>query len=106
MNDYPFELWVYMLVVAPSVDADGFKTGGVSEWVKHSDCYEQVMGQSHIVNNDNGESFTYSSKVFLPSDASAVGKGTKVQVRQDGSVRLEGIAKRFSRDLGHCRMWV
>jgi hypothetical protein len=105
MNDYPFELWIYRVVSGGVTDAYGFETNPVSEWVKHSDCYEQVMGQSRVYYKENGDSFSYSSKIFLPGDAEAVADGTGVQVRQDGSVRFEGISKRFSRDFEHCRLW-
>jgi hypothetical protein len=105
MNDYPFELWVYAVVEAGVKDSCGFDTEPVSEWVKHADCYEQIMGQSHIYRKDNGDSFAYSSKIFLPGDTPAVTDGTKVQVRQDGDVRFTGFSKRFSRDIEHCRLW-
>jgi hypothetical protein len=105
MNDYPFELWIYA-VVSPGVkDVHGFETDPVSEWVKHSDCYEQVMGQSMVYHKTNGDSFSYSSKIFLPGDTGVIADGTRIQVRQNGSVRFEGISKRFSRDFEHCRLW-
>jgi hypothetical protein len=105
MNDYPFELWVYSVVSGGVKDVYGFETNPVSEWVKHADCYEQVMGQSMVYHMENGDSFSYSSKMFLPEGTEAVVDGTKVQVRQNGNVRFEGISKRFSRDMEHCRLW-
>jgi hypothetical protein len=105
MNEYPFELWTYTVVSGGVKDIYGFDTNPVSDWVKHSDCYEQVMGQSMVFHKENGDSFSYSSKLFLPEGVEKVEDGTKVQVRQGGGVRFEGISKRFSRDIEHCRLW-
>lgn len=106
MNDYPFELWVYSVVVYNGKDDNGFEIEPVSEWVKHSDCYEEVMIKENYFKKENGDSFSYSSKIFLPADVSQIADGTKVQVWQNGNVRFEGVSKRFSRDLEHCRLWV
>ena len=55
----------------------------------------------------NGESFAYSSVVFVNTDTPAIESGTHVEIReQDGNVRLSGEVKRFSRDLMHARIWV
>jgi hypothetical protein len=63
------------------------------------------MGQSMVYRKENGESFSYSSKIFLPEDTEAIAAGTGIQVRQDGAVRFEGVCRRFSRDMMHCRLW-
>jgi hypothetical protein len=105
MNEYPFELWIYAVVSGGVKDAFGFETGTVCDWVKHSDCYEQVIGQGVIFHKENGDSFAYSSKIFLPEGTGKVEDGTRIQVRQDGSVRFEGVSERFSRDIEHCRLW-
>ena len=105
MNEYPFELWVLTVVSAGGTDASGFETNPVSEWRKHSDCYEQVTGQSFIYRGENGDAFSYSSKIFLPEGTEKVEEGTDIQVRQNGSVRFAGTSKRFSRDIEHCRLW-
>jgi hypothetical protein len=105
MNEYPFELWVYAVISGSAKDAHGFDTNPVSDWVKYSDCYEQVMGQSMVFHKENGDSFLCSSKIFLPEGTKKVEDGTRIQVRQDGSVRFEGVSKRFSRDIEHCRLW-
>jgi hypothetical protein len=105
MKEYPFELWIYAVVSGGVKDACGFETDPVSGWVKHSDCYEKVMGQSMVFHKENGDSFSYSSELFLPEGTEKVEDGTRVRVRQDGSVRFEGVSKRFVRDMEHCRLW-
>ncbi|GHT02052.1 hypothetical protein AGMMS49525_04710 [Bacteroidia bacterium] len=105
MNDYPFELWVYAVISDGGTDANGFEINPTSDWVKHSECYEQVLGQSSVMQKANGESFVPYSKIFLPADAQEIANGTKIQVRDSDFVRFTGECKRFSRDFEHCRLW-
>lgn len=105
MVRYPFELWI--LKVEPTgVDENGFETQGAEKWVLHSICYDRVMGKSQEYRSQNGDSFYYSSVLFMPKDTEDVPTETNIEVRQNGTIRLSGTAKRFSNDYRHCRLWV
>jgi len=102
---YPDELYTFLRTRDERLDADGFKVGTDGEWVRHCACYEQVSGSSSVANRENGQSYGYTSKLFLPPDAAPVAEGVKLQVRHNGSIRFEGVARRFSADKEHCRIF-
>lgn len=108
MNRYPHKL--YKVVVTDITENEfGQQEGGEEQTVFVSDCYEQVMGEAKTYSMPNGQSFSYSSKIFLPEGVEQIPTGTRVEVREyDGiTVRLKGISNRPSgKDYEHSRLWV
>jgi hypothetical protein len=102
---YPYDLFILSRKSDVHLDADGFKIGADGEWVRHCACYEQVSGSTSVSNRDSGQSYGYASILFIPPDAAPVAEGVKLQVRHNGSIRFEGVARRFSADKEHCRIF-
>ena len=102
----PHSLYVQQSTPAGK-DARGFDLPPVTEWVYWCECREQPHGQSREVKGRNGESYAYSSTVFVDLETPKIETGTKIEVReQDGFVKLAGEVKRFSKDMAHARIWV
>ena len=88
-------------------DADGFELPHVTEWIYWCPCREQPMGANREIKGANGESYFYSSIIFVDWHTPKIEYGTSIEVREDdGSVRLSGEVKRFSKDMMHIRIWV
>lgn len=105
MEKYPYELYVQKGTKGGK-DENGFETEGNTEWVFHSKCYDQVLGKGVEFQHQNGKSVTCYSKVFMPEGTEEVLEGVKIEVRDGESVRLHGIANRFTKDVKHCRLWL
>ena len=91
-------------------DDNGFDLPCETEWVFWCGCRDQPSEQgrqNRTMKGANGESFLYSSIVFVDVDTLVIEAGTCIEVReQDDFVRLTGEVKRFSTDMLHARIWV
>jgi len=108
MNRYPHKLYK-VTVEKGNEDEFGEPVTGEQSTVYVSDCYEQIMGSSQEYKMNNGSSFYYSSKIFLPEGVEQIPTGTKIEIREgDGlTVRLKGEVKRPSnKDYKHSRIWL
>jgi len=91
-------------------DDNGFDLPCETELAFWCQCREQPSEQgrqNRTVTGANGESFVYSSIVFVDVHTQFIETGTRVEVRErDDFVRLTGEVKRFSKDMFHARIWV
>lgn len=102
----PHKLYVYEAGEATQ-DENGFIQEPAGEWVYWCNCRDQPHGQSREFKNENGDSYYYSSTVFVDLGTKFIQTGARIKVvGVNGHTRLSGEVKRFSTDMAHARIWV
>ena len=105
-TQYPYSLYQYQ-ILASSQDATGDFVSNGAEWVLMAKCRDETTSAQRIPAVDDGIAYIPDAVVYCEVACEVINVGSKVQVRNpNGSIRLAGTCRGFSKDTFHCRLWV
>lgn len=124
MNRLPYKLYIKQTESAEQ-NFEGDFSSAETVWKLHSDCRDEVNGSGKTVSLANGEAYVFAGIIYLNHCAGIIPEGSEVLVsrlelnpsilndeseikrlRQNGTVRLNGIVKGFEKSRLNVRLWL
>lgn len=79
---------------------------GQKEWKEFGKCRDEINGSGANITLQDGQKYIFSAVIYSPKNIPEIKKGSKVQVWDGNSLRLEGDVVRFSKEQLHTRIWL